>query len=76
VANPWDVFGIIRSNNKNDGIGAEKLARYVRVDPKLLSPITHRNEAQQLDLAIIRNASRRANRDSRGRVCLRTHQRD
>ena len=54
VANPRDVFGIIHSNNKNDRIDAEKLARYVRVDPKLLSPITHRSEAQQLDLAIIR----------------------
>jgi transposase len=54
VANPRDVFGIIRSNNKNDRVDAEKLARYVRVDPKLLSPITHRSEAKQLDLTIIR----------------------
>jgi transposase len=54
VANPKDVFGIIRSNNKNDRIDAEKLARYVRVDPSLLNPITHRSEAKQIDLATIR----------------------
>jgi transposase len=54
VANPRDVFGIIHSNNKNDRLDAEKLARYVRVDPKLLNPVTHRSGAKQLDLAIIR----------------------
>jgi transposase len=54
VANPRDVVGIIRSHNKSDRIDAEKLARYVRVDPSLLNPITHRSEAQQLDLAVIR----------------------
>jgi transposase len=54
VANPRDVVGIIRSNNKSDRIDAEKLARYVRVDPRLLNPITHRSEAKQLDLAVIR----------------------
>jgi transposase len=54
VANPRDVFGIIRSKNKSDRIDAEKLARYVRVDPRLLNPITHRSEAKQLDLAVIR----------------------
>ena len=54
VANPRDVFGITHSNNKHDRIDAEKLARYVRVDPRLLNPITHRSEAKQLDLAVIR----------------------
>lgn len=54
VANPRDVVGIIRSNNKSDRVDAEKLARYVRVDPRLLNPITHRSEAKQLDLAVIR----------------------
>ena len=32
----------------------EQLARLARVDPKLLSPIRHRGEVAQADLAVIR----------------------
>lgn len=35
-------------------VQAEMLARYARHDPKLLSPIQHRSEDAQLDLAMIR----------------------
>jgi transposase len=42
------------SKRKNDRIDAEKLARLARADPKLLSPIQHRSEQAQLDLAEIR----------------------
>jgi transposase len=39
---------------KNDRMDAEQLARLARVDPKLLSPIRHRGEEAQADLAVIR----------------------
>jgi transposase len=54
VANPRQVQLITESARKNDRIDAEKLARLARVDPKLLSPIHHRSEAAQRDLAHIR----------------------
>ena len=54
VANPHKVKLITQSVRKNDRIDAEKLARLARVDPKLLSPIRHRGEEGQADLAVIR----------------------
>ena len=54
VANPHKVKLITQSVRKNDRIDAEKLARLARVDPKLLSPIRHRGEEAQADLAVIR----------------------
>ena len=54
VANSHQVKLITKSVNKNDRIDAEQLARLARVDPKLLSPIRHRGEAAQADLAVIR----------------------
>jgi transposase len=54
VANPRKVSMISDSKRKNDRIDAEKLARLARADPKLLSPIHHRGEQAQLDLAEIR----------------------
>jgi transposase len=54
VANPHNVKLITKSIKKNDRIDAEKLARLARVDPKLLSPIRHRGEQAQADLAVIR----------------------
>jgi transposase len=39
---------------KNDRIDARQLARLARVDPNLLSPIRHRGEQAQKDLAVIR----------------------
>jgi transposase len=54
VANPRKVGLITGSRRKNDRIDAEKLARLGRVDTKLLSPIVHRGEQAQEDLAQIR----------------------
>ena len=54
VANPHKVKLITQSVRKNDRIDAEQLARLARVDPKLLSPIQHRGEEAQADLAVIR----------------------
>jgi transposase len=54
VANPRNVEWITQSRRKNDRLDAEKLARMARVDPKLLSPIRHRGEQAQRDLAVIR----------------------
>lgn len=54
VANPHKVKLISQSSRKNDQIDAQKLARLARVDPKLLSPIHHRGEQAQSDLAVIR----------------------
>jgi transposase len=45
---------ITQSVRKNDRIDARQLARLARADPKLLSPIRHRGEAAQRDLAVIR----------------------
>jgi transposase len=54
VANAREIPTISHSNKKNDNGDAEKLARYARYDPKLLSPIKHRSQSAQLDLAVIR----------------------
>lgn len=55
VANPHRIKLITQSNRKNDDVDAEQLARLARVDPKLLSPIHHRGEQAQADLAVIRS---------------------
>jgi transposase len=54
VANPRKVRAIYESDNKNDHLDAETLARIGRVDPKLLAPIEHRSAEAQVDLAKIR----------------------
>jgi transposase len=54
VANSHNVKLITQSVRKNDRIDARQLARLARVDPKLLSPIRHRGEEAQMDLAVIR----------------------
>ncbi len=66
VANPRNVALISKSQKKSDRHDAELLARLAASDPKLLSPITHRGEQAQRDLAKIRL------RDTlvRGRVVL------
>ena len=53
VANPSRWRGTAH-NSKNDRNDAEALARVVRVDPRLLFPIQHRGEQQQVDMAVIR----------------------
>jgi transposase len=54
VANPHKVKLITQAVRKNDRIDARQLARLARVDPQLLSPIRHRREQAQADLAVIR----------------------
>ena len=54
VANAHKVKLITQSVRKNDRIDARQLARLARVDPQLLSPIRHRGEEAQMDLAVIR----------------------
>lgn len=54
VANPSRVRLIAEATLKNDAIDAETLARLVRADPKLLSPITHRSETTQRHRAVLR----------------------
>jgi len=54
VANAHKVKLITQSVRKNDRMDARQLARLARVDPKLLSPIRHRGEQAQRDLAVIR----------------------
>ena len=54
VANPHKVKLITQSVRKNDRIDARQLARLARVDPQLLSPVRHRGEQAQADLAVIR----------------------
>ena len=54
VANPRRVRLISANDSKNDAVDAELLARLGRVDPKLLSPITHRGREAQEDLVVLR----------------------
>lgn len=55
VANPRRVKLISENQSKDDDVDAELLARLGRVDPSLLSPITHRGVEAQADLAVIRS---------------------
>jgi transposase len=57
VANPRKLRAIYDNDKKCDRVDAEKLARFARMDPKLLSPITHRGMATRADLAILRSRS-------------------
>lgn len=54
VGNARKLPSIWRSPVKTDFRDAEMLARIARFDPKLLYPISHRNEEAQADLAIIK----------------------
>jgi transposase len=53
VANAREVQSITKSDRKNDASDAEQLARLGRADPKLLHPITHREEDTQRDRALL-----------------------
>ncbi len=57
VANPRKVRAIYDNDKKCDRVDAEQLARFARMDPKLLSPISHRGMATRADLAILRSRS-------------------
>lgn len=52
VANPRKLRMIFKSDNKNDRLDAEQLARVARMDPRLLSPIVHRSQRTRADLAV------------------------
>jgi transposase len=54
IANPRRVRLIADGTQKTDRSDAETLARLGRIDPLLLSPIVHRPEQAQTDLAVIR----------------------
>ena len=54
VANAREVRKVHQSNHKNDRADAEILARLVRSDLRLLSPVTHRSSAMQNDMALLR----------------------
>lgn len=54
VANSREIAYITRSTRKNDRMDARKLARLARVDVGLLSPIRHRSEQAQADLAVVK----------------------
>ncbi len=55
VANARKVRAIYESDAKTDSADAEMLARLVRVDPKLLSPVRHRREDRARALAVVRS---------------------
>ncbi len=54
VANPRKLRLISESDSKNDPADARLLARLAHVGPDLLSPIQHRSEKTQNDLALVR----------------------
>src|ERR1700688_2908845 len=54
VANVRELRAISHSDRKSDKVDAEKIARYARLDPEILRPISHRTVAQQETLTLIR----------------------
>jgi len=55
VANPRKLRLIYENDSKSDRVDAEYLARVGRLDPALLSPLTHRGAETQVDLALVRS---------------------
>ncbi len=54
VANVRELRAISHSDRKSDQVDAEKLARYARLDPEILRPISPRAVEQQEALTLIR----------------------
>ena len=54
VANVTELHAIVRNISKSDQVDAEKLARYARLDPRILRPIAHRSVAAQQALTMVR----------------------
>jgi transposase len=54
VPNVRELRAISHSDRKSDQVDAEKLARYARLDPKILRPIAHRTVEQQEAFTLIR----------------------
>nr|NIO10090.1 IS110 family transposase [Deltaproteobacteria bacterium] len=55
VADPRQLRLIYKNPRKSDRVDAEYLARLVRIDPELLSPVSHRSKEAQQHLAILRS---------------------
>ena len=53
VAKVRELRAISHSDRKSDDVDAEKLARYARLDPEILRPISHRTVQQQEALILI-----------------------
>jgi len=58
VADARKLRLIYENRRKSDRVDAEYLAKLVRLDPSLLSPVKHRGEEAQQDLAILRSRDR------------------
>ena len=54
VANVRELRAISHSDRKSDQVDAEQMARYARLDPHILRPISHRTVEQQEALTLIR----------------------
>lgn len=54
VANPRKVRLISHNRRKSDRFDRRTLARLARLDPELLSPVRHRSQECQQDLAVLR----------------------
>ena len=54
VANVRELRAISHNDRRSDQVHAEKLARFARLDPKILRPIAHRTVRQQEALTLIR----------------------
>jgi transposase len=54
VANPRKVRLIAHSRRKSDRFDGRTLAKLARLDPDLLSPVRHRSDVCQQDLAVLR----------------------
>jgi transposase len=55
IANPRMLRFIYGNDSKSDRADAAYLARVGRLDPSLLSPVVHRSETRQADLALLRS---------------------
>ena len=55
VANACKLRLIYKNPRKSDRVDAEYLAKLIRLDPSLLSPVQHRGEEAQKHLAILRS---------------------
>jgi transposase len=55
VANVRELRAISHSDRKSDQVDAETLARYARLDPNILRPISLRTVEQQEALTVIRS---------------------
>jgi transposase len=67
VANVRELHEICRSDRKSEKVDAEKLARYARLDPRILRPIAHQS------VAMIR-AREIVHADGSGQRCSRAHE--